>query len=155
MLEMLENAINYSNAQTSTSVLYCIIQCLVFSRAQCYILCICKISLNVFEEFEHYSVPTTLYLSQVDREYHVQKALFSAGFPVPEPLLYCSDVSVIGTEFYVMEHVQVSQYMLQDFVLFSFWVYFHCNCFKISKVLYVEIGTLMKFFNLGCLEQGS
>ncbi|XP_074801660.1 acyl-CoA dehydrogenase family member 11 isoform X2 [Natator depressus] len=43
---------------------------------------------------------------KVDREYHVQKALFSAGFPVPEPLLYCSDVSVIGTEFYVMEHVQ-------------------------------------------------
>lgn len=46
-------------------------------------------------------------LFQVDREYCVQKALFSAGFPVPEPLLYCSDVSVIGTEFYVMQHVQV------------------------------------------------
>uniref|UniRef100_A0A672TNE8 Acyl-CoA dehydrogenase family member 11 n=1 Tax=Strigops habroptila TaxID=2489341 RepID=A0A672TNE8_STRHB len=43
---------------------------------------------------------------KVDREYHVQKALFSAGFPVPEPLLYCSDVSIIGTEFYVMQHVQ-------------------------------------------------
>ncbi|MGH0123466.1 UNVERIFIED_CONTAM: hypothetical protein FKN15_011981 [Acipenser sinensis] len=43
---------------------------------------------------------------KVDREYHVQKALFSAGFPVPQPLLYCDDVSVIGTEFYVMEHVQ-------------------------------------------------
>ncbi|XP_037986111.1 acyl-CoA dehydrogenase family member 11 [Motacilla alba alba] len=43
---------------------------------------------------------------KVDREYRVQKALFSAGFPVPEPLLYCSDVSIIGTEFYVMQHVQ-------------------------------------------------
>ncbi|KAL4635272.1 acyl-CoA dehydrogenase family member 11 [Arapaima gigas] len=43
---------------------------------------------------------------KVDREYRVQKALFHAGFPVPEPLLYCSDVSVIGTEFYIMEHVQ-------------------------------------------------
>uniref|UniRef100_A0A8C2SZ08 Acyl-CoA dehydrogenase family member 11 n=1 Tax=Coturnix japonica TaxID=93934 RepID=A0A8C2SZ08_COTJA len=43
---------------------------------------------------------------KVDREYHVQKALFSAGFPVPKPLLYCSDVSVIGTEFYVMQHVK-------------------------------------------------
>ncbi|KAM6450865.1 acyl-CoA dehydrogenase family member 11 [Liasis olivaceus] len=43
---------------------------------------------------------------KVDREYRVQKALFAAGFPVPEPLLYCSDVSVIGTEFYVMQHVQ-------------------------------------------------
>uniref|UniRef100_K7FUX8 Acyl-CoA dehydrogenase family member 11 n=1 Tax=Pelodiscus sinensis TaxID=13735 RepID=K7FUX8_PELSI len=43
---------------------------------------------------------------KIDREYQVQRALFSAGFPVPEPLLYCSDVSVIGTEFYVMKHVQ-------------------------------------------------
>ncbi|NXR10397.1 ACD11 dehydrogenase, partial [Semnornis frantzii] len=43
---------------------------------------------------------------KVDREYQVQKALFATGFPVPEPLLYCSDVSVIGTEFYVMQHVQ-------------------------------------------------
>uniref|UniRef100_A0A8C0IG26 Acyl-CoA dehydrogenase family member 11 n=1 Tax=Bubo bubo TaxID=30461 RepID=A0A8C0IG26_BUBBB len=43
---------------------------------------------------------------KIDREYRVQKALFSAGFPVPEPLLYGSDVSIIGTEFYVMQHVQ-------------------------------------------------
>ncbi|XP_058513220.1 acyl-CoA dehydrogenase family member 11 [Ochotona princeps] len=43
---------------------------------------------------------------QIDREFRVQKALSSAGFPVPKPLLYCSDTSVIGTEFYVMEHVQ-------------------------------------------------
>ncbi|XP_049622460.1 acyl-CoA dehydrogenase family member 11 [Suncus etruscus] len=43
---------------------------------------------------------------KIDREFEVQKALFSVGFPVPKPLLYCSDASVIGTEFYVMEHVQ-------------------------------------------------
>ncbi|XP_053322249.1 acyl-CoA dehydrogenase family member 11 isoform X2 [Spea bombifrons] len=43
---------------------------------------------------------------RVDREYQVEKALFAAGFPVPKPLLYCNDVSVVGTEFYVMEHVQ-------------------------------------------------
>ncbi|XP_073534210.1 acyl-CoA dehydrogenase family member 11-like [Phyllobates terribilis] len=43
---------------------------------------------------------------RIEREYGVQKALFSAGFPVPWPLIYCRDVSVIGTEFYVMEHVQ-------------------------------------------------
>ncbi|XP_036615837.1 acyl-CoA dehydrogenase family member 11 [Trichosurus vulpecula] len=43
---------------------------------------------------------------KIDREFHVQKALFSNGFPVPKPLLYCDDVSVIGTEFYVMEHVK-------------------------------------------------
>nr|XP_021534382.1 acyl-CoA dehydrogenase family member 11 [Neomonachus schauinslandi] len=43
---------------------------------------------------------------QIDREFKVQKALFSVGFPVPKPLLYCSDPSVIGTEFYLMDHVQ-------------------------------------------------
>ncbi|CAN2389685.1 acyl-CoA dehydrogenase family [Pristimantis euphronides] len=43
---------------------------------------------------------------RIEREYEVQKALFSNGFPVPRPLLDCKDVTVIGTEFYVMEHVQ-------------------------------------------------
>ncbi|XP_042329437.1 acyl-CoA dehydrogenase family member 11 isoform X2 [Sceloporus undulatus] len=43
---------------------------------------------------------------RIDREYRIQKALLAAGFPVPEPLLYCNDASVIGTEFYVMQHVQ-------------------------------------------------
>uniref|UniRef100_A0A3B4YGZ4 Aminoglycoside phosphotransferase domain-containing protein n=1 Tax=Seriola lalandi dorsalis TaxID=1841481 RepID=A0A3B4YGZ4_SERLL len=43
---------------------------------------------------------------KVDREYRVQKALFSAGFPVPQPLLHCTDVEVTGTEFYLMEHVK-------------------------------------------------
>ncbi|XP_030062544.1 acyl-CoA dehydrogenase family member 11 isoform X2 [Microcaecilia unicolor] len=43
---------------------------------------------------------------RIDREYRVQMALFAAGFPVPKPLLYCKDAAVIGTEFYVMEHVQ-------------------------------------------------
>ncbi|XP_070841821.1 acyl-CoA dehydrogenase family member 11 [Chaetodon trifascialis] len=43
---------------------------------------------------------------KVDREYRVQKALFSAGFPVPQPLLHCTDTEVIGTEFYLMEHVK-------------------------------------------------
>uniref|UniRef100_A0A3B4TRM3 Acyl-CoA dehydrogenase family member 11 n=1 Tax=Seriola dumerili TaxID=41447 RepID=A0A3B4TRM3_SERDU len=43
---------------------------------------------------------------KVDREYRVQKALFSAGFPVPQPLLHCTDVEITGTEFYLMEHVK-------------------------------------------------
>ncbi|KAM9187546.1 acyl-CoA dehydrogenase family member 11 [Dugong dugon] len=43
---------------------------------------------------------------KIYREFQVQKALYSIGFPVPKPLLYCSDASIIGTEFYVMEHVQ-------------------------------------------------
>lgn len=37
----------------------------------------------------------------------MQKALFAAGFPVPQPLLHCTDVDVVGTEFYLMEHVKV------------------------------------------------
>lgn len=53
---------------------------------------------------------------QVDREYRVQKALFSAGFPVPQPILHCTDVGVIGTEFYLMEHVNVSTSVLLDSV---------------------------------------
>ncbi|XP_029313709.1 acyl-CoA dehydrogenase family member 11 [Cottoperca gobio] len=43
---------------------------------------------------------------KIDREYRVQKALFSAGFPVPQPLLHCTDAEVIGTDFYLMEHMR-------------------------------------------------
>ena len=42
----------------------------------------------------------------VDREYRVIRALGSAGFPVAEALGLCIDDSVIGTSFYVMEHVE-------------------------------------------------
>lgn len=42
----------------------------------------------------------------IERAYEVQTALFAAGFPVPKTLLYCNDVTVIGTEFYVMAHVE-------------------------------------------------
>ncbi|XP_048580084.1 acyl-CoA dehydrogenase family member 11 [Nematostella vectensis] len=43
---------------------------------------------------------------KVDREYKVISALHSINFPVPRPLLYCSDPAVIGTEFYVMQLMQ-------------------------------------------------
>ena len=42
----------------------------------------------------------------VDREYRIIKAMKSAGVPVPEPYLLCTDDSVIGTPFYVMERVR-------------------------------------------------
>jgi aminoglycoside phosphotransferase (APT) family kinase protein len=38
----------------------------------------------------------------VDREFRVTGALHGQGFPVAEPLLYCSDDTVAGTPFYVM-----------------------------------------------------
>lgn len=42
----------------------------------------------------------------VDREYRVIRALHAQGFPVAQPFVLCEDASVIGTAFYVMEHVQ-------------------------------------------------
>ncbi|MCG2839360.1 phosphotransferase family protein [Sandaracinobacter sp. RS1-74] len=41
----------------------------------------------------------------VDREYRVITALFAQGFPVAESFGLCTDESVIGTWFYVMENV--------------------------------------------------
>jgi len=42
----------------------------------------------------------------VDREYRVISALYAAGFPVPRPLLICTDEDVVGTIFYLMEYLQ-------------------------------------------------
>ena len=41
----------------------------------------------------------------VDREFRVISALYRQSFPVARPLLYCADLSVVGTPFYLMEHV--------------------------------------------------
>lgn len=35
----------------------------------------------------------------VDREYKIISALHAAGFPVPTPIIFCKDQSVIGIEF--------------------------------------------------------
>ena len=37
-------------------------------------------------------------------------ALYRVHFPVPKPFLYCSDSSVTGTEFYIMEFVKVCRH---------------------------------------------
>ncbi len=42
----------------------------------------------------------------VDREFRVQRALAGSGVPVPEMYLLCEDESIIGSAFYVMEHLQ-------------------------------------------------
>src|SRR5271170_4019533 len=42
----------------------------------------------------------------VDREYRVIGALYAQSFPVAEPILYCSDDSIVGTAFFVMSHVE-------------------------------------------------
>jgi aminoglycoside phosphotransferase (APT) family kinase protein len=41
----------------------------------------------------------------IEREFRVTGALAGAGFPVARPLHLCTDESVIGASFYVMEHV--------------------------------------------------
>lgn len=42
----------------------------------------------------------------IDREYRVIEALSKAHFPVATPMGYCSDLDVIGSEFYLMDFVQ-------------------------------------------------
>ncbi|HXS53746.1 MAG TPA: phosphotransferase [Usitatibacter sp.] len=42
----------------------------------------------------------------VDREYRVTTALAKTGFPVARTYALCTDESVIGTTFYIMEHVE-------------------------------------------------
>src|SRR3569832_2360110 len=42
----------------------------------------------------------------VDREFKVISALYPTGFPVPKPYVLCTDESVAGTMFYVMECVE-------------------------------------------------
>ncbi len=42
----------------------------------------------------------------VDREYRVLQALHGSAVPVPKPLRFCADRSIVGTPFYLMEEVQ-------------------------------------------------
>ena len=42
----------------------------------------------------------------VDREYRLLEALYPTGFPVPRPIAFCEDTSVIGAVFYLMEMVE-------------------------------------------------
>lgn len=41
----------------------------------------------------------------IDREYKVLKALYGTAVPVAKPILYCTDKTIIGSEFYLMEFV--------------------------------------------------
>ena len=43
---------------------------------------------------------------QVDREFRVTKSLEKSEVPVPEMYLLCEDKNIIGTAFFVMEHVR-------------------------------------------------
>ncbi|MBI2719693.1 MAG: phosphotransferase family protein [Rhizobiales bacterium] len=41
----------------------------------------------------------------IEREYRITLALSGAGFPVARPHLLCTDESIVGAPFYVMDHV--------------------------------------------------
>ena len=41
----------------------------------------------------------------IEREYRVTSTLVAEGLPVARPLHYCADDGIVGTEFFVMEHV--------------------------------------------------
>ncbi|WP_395688233.1 phosphotransferase family protein [Aestuariivirga sp.] len=41
----------------------------------------------------------------IEREYRVTLALHGAGFPVAKPLHLCTDEAIIGSPFFIMEHV--------------------------------------------------
>jgi aminoglycoside phosphotransferase (APT) family kinase protein len=43
---------------------------------------------------------------QIDREFRIQQALQGSAVPVPDMLHYCTDISVCGTEFYVMAYLE-------------------------------------------------
>ena len=75
-------------------------------------------------ERSFFSLILRFFLLQVKREFRVLSALHSISFPAPKPYLYCEDASVIGTEFYIMDHVMVSLCHFTFFHLksvFDFW----------------------------------
>lgn len=42
---------------------------------------------------------------RIDREYRILSALAPTDLPTPRPHLYCEDTDVIGSEFYIVDHV--------------------------------------------------
>ncbi|WP_313809293.1 phosphotransferase family protein [Sphingobium sp.] len=42
---------------------------------------------------------------RIDREYRILSALAASDIPVPRPQLYCADASIIGSEFFIVDHV--------------------------------------------------
>lgn len=50
--------------------------------------------------------PVTNQLHNISREFKIFRALHGTPVPVPEPVIYCSDRTVIGDEFYLMERLE-------------------------------------------------
>lgn len=57
---------------------------------------------------------------QIDREYRIMDGLANTEVPVPQMITLCEDPDVIGTPFYIMEHVEgrvLTDLMLPDMAL--------------------------------------
>ena len=68
---------------------------------------------------------------QVEREFRILSALQKVSFPVPKPLLFCADRNVIGTEFYVMEHVKVG--FIYIYILYIY-IYIYVIIYKLNDI---------------------
>lgn len=48
--------------------------------------------------------------ADLEREFRILAALNQRNFPVPRPLIYCDNEKLIGSAFYVMEHIEGRHY---------------------------------------------
>lgn len=48
--------------------------------------------------------------ADLEREFRILAGLFPRGFPVPRPLIYCDNDKLIGSAFFIMEHMEGRHY---------------------------------------------
>jgi alkylation response protein AidB-like acyl-CoA dehydrogenase/aminoglycoside phosphotransferase (APT) family kinase protein len=87
----------------------------------------------------------------IEREFRIITALFKKGFPVPQPYLYCTDESIIGTEFYLMEFID--GVIIRDIRLYE---YSPDERYKIYTEL-IRVAALLHSYNpeeLGLVDYG-
>ena len=87
----------------------------------------------------------------VDREYRVQLALQNSIVPVPKMYAFCGDVSVLGTEFYIMEHLE--GICFEDPRLGAVALDRRCSIFKEMSSILAEIHKV-DLFKVGLSDYG-
>jgi len=87
----------------------------------------------------------------VDREYRVQLALQNSIVPVPKMYAFCGDVSVLGTEFYIMEHLE--GVCFEDPRLDAVALDRRCSIFKEMSSILAEIHKV-DLFKVGLSDYG-
>ena len=87
----------------------------------------------------------------MDREYRVQLALQNSIVPVPKMYAFCDDVSVLGTEFYIMEHLE--GVCFEDPRLDAVALDRRCSIFKEMSSILAEIHKV-DLFKVGLSDYG-